>query len=159
MRNSKYEITEKDKIIEFLKKNNTIRVAFTTDEAGPPYIVPLTYGFEYDHILVFYFHGAPQGRKVDLISKKRVVGFELDSIGEVKSAEQACNFSVGYESIIGTGGIFPVADAEEKQHALNRIMYQLTGKDQWDYPEKMLEMTAVFKLYVDELSMKSHEMQ
>ena len=157
MRKPEYEITEKEQIVEFLNKGNTIRIAFGTDRA--PYIVPLSYGFDYDDILVFYFHGAPQGRKVDLISEKKLVGFEIDFAGEVKSAEQACNFSIGYESIIGEGCIFEVESPSEKAHCLNRIMYQFSGKDQWEYPEKMIEKTAVFKLLVGEFSMKSHEME
>lgn len=147
---------EDKKIIEtFLQNNKIIRIAFNTGDA--PYIVPLTYGFTYDGGLVFYSHGAPKGRKVDLALSNPFVGFEIDNVSAENSAELACKYSLDYESIIGTGMLQILESADEKKNGLDKIMYQITGKEQWAYDEKMLENTAVFKLVVDEFSMKNSD--
>jgi len=149
------EVTDKDETLAFLQRNKILRVAFHTKSA--PYIVPLCYGFNYDGTrLIFYFHGATKGRKLELAKENPFVGFEIDTHIETKISEQACGFSLLYESMIGTGHLYIIEDAAEKVHCLNRIMFQFTGKEQWEYREESLKKTIAFSLLVDHFTMKQN---
>lgn len=152
------EVIDKDEIQAFLQRNKILRVAFHTKTTPyAPYIVPLCYGFNYDGTtLVFYFHGATKGRKLELAKENPSVGFEIDSHIETKTSDRACAFSIIYESIIGTGHLYIIEDAEEKVHCLNKIMFQFTGKEQWEYHEAILKKTTAFQLIVDSFTMKKN---
>ena len=88
MLRSEHEVKNYAEIRAFLERSSVIRVAFNTETA--PYIVPLTYGFDYkdnENKLTFYFHGAAKGLKLDLAQKNSNVGIEIDNAIELKPAE------------------------------------------------------------------------
>ena len=154
MLKAKLEVTDREKISDFLKNNRVVRLAFNTDSA--PYIVPMNYGFEYnDGELVLFLHCATQGRKIELIKKDPYIGFEIDATINTVTADVACRFSIKYESIIGTGHIC-ITDDAEKVNCLNKIMLQFSGKEKWDYDEKFLKRTSTLKLIVDDFTMKKN---
>jgi len=154
MLKAKLEVTDREKISDFLKNNRVVRLAFNTDSA--PYIVPMNYGFEYnDGELVLFLHCATQGRKIELIKKDPYVGFEIDATINTVTADVACRFSIKYESIIGTGHIC-ITDDAKKVNCLNKIMLQFSGKEKWDYDEKFLKRTSTLKLIVDDFTMKKN---
>ena len=154
MLKAKLEVTDQEKILEFLKNNRVVRLAFNTDSA--PYIVPMNYGFEYNNgELILFLHCATQGRKIELIKKDPYVGFEIDAVINTVTADVACRFSIKYESIIGTGHIC-ITDDAEKVNCLNKIMLQFSGREKWDYDEKFLKRTSTLKLIVDDLTMKKN---
>ncbi len=155
MRRKDREITDPDLIEKFLSENQIIRVAFYDN--GEIYIVPLNYGYILNgNKYTFYFHGAKGGRKYKLSKKSPSVGFEIDSDYELLTAENACKYSARYKSIVGTGRITLVDNADEKISALNSIMKQTTGADSWKYSESSLASVAIFRLDVEKLSCKSH---
>ena len=157
MHRSELEIKDAAKIKSFLQRCDVVRLAVNTEAA--PYIVPLNYGFDYEEnagSLVFYFHGAAHGLKLDLMQKDPNVGFELDNFIELKEADQACNFSTKYESIVGNGSILFIEDKEKKKECLDKIMRKQTGKESWQYGEEALKRIVTFKLIVDTFSMKGN---
>ena len=87
MRRSDREIRDMDQIREVIKGCDCCRIAFP-DENGP-YIVPLNFAFTHTNAGrdVFYFHGAKEGRKHQLILRSPTVGFELDRNHAVKVQE------------------------------------------------------------------------
>jgi len=154
MLKAKLEVTDREKISDFLKNNRVVRLAFNTDSA--PYIVPMNYGFEYnDGELVLFLHCATQGRKIELIKKDPYIGFEIDATINTVTADVACRFSIKYESVIGTGHIC-ITDDAEKVNCLNKIMLQFSGKEKWEYDEKFLKRTSTLKLIVDDFTMKKN---
>ncbi|MEE1312942.1 MAG: hypothetical protein UHS41_04245 [Lachnospiraceae bacterium] len=45
------------------------------------YIIPLNFGYEInDNAYVIYFHGAKEGRKIELIQKSTIAGFEIFNV-------------------------------------------------------------------------------
>jgi len=80
----------------------------------------------------------------------------MDSNHELIVGKMACNYSERYQSVMGIGLISFVEDKEEKAMALNEIMFQSTGKKDWDFSEPMLNGVAVFKIEVTSLSCKEH---
>ncbi len=153
MRRKDREITDKNRIEEFIKKEQILRVAFYDD--GDIYIVPVNYGYSYDENYTFYFHGAKAGRKFELAQKKPDVGFEIDGSYLLLEGQKACDYSATFQSVIGTGKLSLVEDSAEKIKGLNAIMNQTTARRDWHYRNEMLEAVAVFRLDVDKLSCKA----
>ena len=157
MRRKDREVLDEVKIDKFIRNCDCCRIGFYDKENNEVYIVPLNFGYSnVDNKRVFYFHGAKEGRKIELISKTKKVSFEMDSNHELIVGKMACNYSERYQSVMGTGLISFVEDKDEKIAALNEIMFQSTGKKDWEFPEPMLNAVAVFKIEVTSLSCKEH---
>ena len=157
MRRKDREVLDEVKIDKFIRNCDCCRIGFYDKENNEVYIVPLNFGYSnVDNKKVFYFHGAKEGRKIELISKTKKVSFEMDSNHELIVGKMACNYSERYQSVIGTGLISFVEDKDEKIAALNEIMFQSTWKKDWDFPEPMLNGVVVFMIEVISLSCKEH---
>lgn len=156
MRRKDREITDSAKIKEVIADCQCCRLAFCDREK--PYIVPLSFGYtERDGKIVFYFHSAQEGRKIDLIRRTGYAGFEMDTHYKLNESETACGWSARFRSVIGGGRVSIVETEAEKREGLQVIMRHLTGKDQWEFEENMLKVVCVFKLEVEELSCKEHK--
>ena len=156
MRRSDREVVDVTKINEIIKKCKCCRLGF--NDEGKVYIVPLNFGFSVeDGKRVFYFHSTKQGHKIDLIKRSPAIGFEMDTSYALLEADSACNFSAGYQSIIGNGNVEIIEESSEKQHALHEIMIHNTGKKNRDFNQAMLDSVCVFKLIVEELSCKENK--
>ncbi len=155
MRRADREILDEKKIDEIICKCKICRVGF--NDSGKVYIVPLNFGYvNEDGKRVFYFHSAKEGRKVDLAYSKPIVGFEMDTSYELWKADIACEFSAGYQSIIGDGRMSVIEDIDLKQKALTEIMAMNTGKRDWSFAPQMIDTVAIFKLEVMNISCKEH---
>ena len=154
MRRTDREITDLAAIQKFIQQESIIRIAFYDE--GDIYIVPVNYGYLFENDKhIFYFHGAKAGRKFELTKSSPSVGFEIDGNYGLLEADIACDFSARFQSVIGTGKLSLVDDFEEKIKGLNLLMKQSTGKDSWNYENKMIDGVAVFKLEADKLSCKA----
>ena len=154
MRRKEREIADSDSILKIIRECQCCRIALADGRC--PYIVPVNFG--YDSIgNVLYFHGAAEGRKMDLIRKNGCAGFEMDTAHELVRADAACGFSFRYRSIVGEGRIAVVEDPEEKRHGLDCIMKHMSGTGTWEYPDAMLRRTAVIRLDVEKLCAKANE--
>lgn len=153
MRRKEREITEQAKINEIIQNCDCLRLALADE--GAPYIVPVSFGYVEEE-KAFYFHGAKEGRKIDLIRKNGAAGFECDCNFHLKEADTACGYTNLYQSIIGTGKIHVLEDAEEKRKGLLAVMAHYTGRNDWDFPEQMLTATTVLRLDIEEMSGKEN---
>jgi nitroimidazol reductase NimA-like FMN-containing flavoprotein (pyridoxamine 5'-phosphate oxidase superfamily) len=154
MRRSEREITDKNEIEKFISEEQIMRVAFYDD--GEIYIVPVNYGYTYNHDeYTFYFHGAKAGRKYELSKVKSLIGFEIDGKYKLLEGEIACDFSAKFQSIVGTGEIYIVNDIEEKENGLNSIMKHVTKVNTWNYDRRRIDSVAVFKINVKKMSCKA----
>ena len=155
MRRKDREITETAKIDEIILSCECCRLGFRDGERV--YIVPLNFGYANENgKAIFYFHGAKEGRKIDLIEKNGYAAFELDTNHQVNTDEAACDFSFRFRSVIGEGPISMISDQEEKKKALLCIMDHYSEKKDWEFPEAMLKNTAVFRLEAENLACKEH---
>ena len=159
MRRKDREVTDPAKIADVINRCTCCRIGFCDD--GEVYIVPLNFGYETkDDTYAFYFHGAKEGRKIDLIRKNPKVGFEMDTDAEVYAvgeSDTACGYTARFQSIIGNGIISMVSGIEEKKLGLSLLMEHNTGKREWNFDEKMVNAVAVFKLEVTKMSCKEHQ--
>lgn len=152
MRRTDREITDWNEIEACIKREQVLRIAFYDE--GDIYIVPVNYGYlRADDKYSFYFHGARAGRKYELAKKGPLVGFEIDGNYKLLENETACGFSAAFQSVIGTGKLYLVEDAE-KRKGLDAIMRQATQQSEWNYSEEMMKTVAVFRLDIEKISCK-----
>ena len=154
MRRQDREVTDEARIEQIIDSCGCCRVAFNTP-AGPD-IVPLNFGYALGAPAKFYFHGAKEGRKIDLMGAGTQVGFELDGAHALGQAEQACKHTWFYQSVIGTGYLAPVEDREEKKRALSCIMAHYRKDQTFSFTDAQADAVAVFCLTVQTMSCKEH---
>jgi uncharacterized protein len=148
MRKKEKEITNKSELEDIITTAKVCRLALV--DGIRPYIVPLSFGYS-DNTL--YFHGSLKGKKIDLILENPNICFEIDNLIETVKSDKACSWTMKYQSIIGYGKACLVNDSEEKEKALAIIMAQYSNQ-QYDFPEKMLNATAVIKVTIETLTGK-----
>lgn len=155
MRRKDREVTDRAAITEIIHACSCARVGFADD--GQVYIVPMSFGYaEEEGHDVFYFHSGKEGRKIDILEKCENVGFEMDTAYEIKEAAQPCGYTAYYRSIIGQGKMEILTDTEEKKHGLHVLMKHNTGKDDWEFADKMVEAVHILKLTVCEMTAKEN---
>lgn len=155
MRRKDREVTDSKRIDEIISTCHCCRLGFYDD--GEVYIVPLSFGYiKKNGGRTFYFHGAKEGRKIDLIAKTHSAGFELDTNYKLNEGKTACQFSACFLSVIGTGYVEFVEDPTERESALQAIMLHNAGTEHWNFTDAMLDAVCIFKLEVKEMSCKEH---
>jgi nitroimidazol reductase NimA-like FMN-containing flavoprotein (pyridoxamine 5'-phosphate oxidase superfamily) len=107
------EVKDTGRVLEILRECDCCRVAL--NDGGWPYIVPLSYGFEFDGgALRLYFHCAKQGKKLELMARDGRAAFELDCGHALERGEAACDYSYFYSSVMGRGTLSAVSDPAER---------------------------------------------
>ena len=123
-----------------------------------PYIVPLNYGYIFENNkLTLFFHGAKEGKKIEMIKNNNNACFEIDCDGKLIERDKPSNYSYEYKSIIGFGKIYFLETNEDKTNGLNKLMKQQTGKDiNYNYTEVELNGVCVYKMIVEEFTGKQN---
>jgi|SRR5665647_961142 len=158
MRRKDREVTSIDEIVQIIDKCDVCRVAFSVNDT--PYIVPMNFGYQCsDGGLVLYFHCASEGKKLDIINKNANVCFEMDCSHKLVTGNLACDYTMGYESIIGNGHICYITDQVEKLNALNFIMRKYSNNNEiknngFKYNDKHVKNVTCLKLMAMEFSGK-----
>jgi hypothetical protein len=120
-------------------------------------VVPLDFGFvEREGHYTFYFHGAKEGRKIDLIRASGWAAFEMDRGHEWVRGDRASANTSRFQCVMGGGPVTLLETAEEKREGLQAILAHVTGRDGWDIDDSALEKTAVFRLDAEEVTCKVH---
>ena len=156
MRRKDRQIINFNEIYDIIKRCDICRIALNSE--GYPYILPLNFGVSVENEkLVFYFHSALEGKKLELIEKDNRAGFELDCSHELEYFEKKGYCTYAYESVMGRGHILMIEDEKEKFEALELLMeHYHTGKKAWFNPAA-IPRTAGYKLEVEEFTAKRKE--
>lgn len=157
MRRKDREVTDPDYIERIIAQCDCCRLGLCDGDV--PYIVPLNFGYARrgDGGYTFYFHGAKEGRKIQLIEKNDRACFEMDTHyalndgGDVPSA-----YSARFRSVMGVGRVSLVEDGAEKRAALTALMDHVAGPRTWTFEDARVDGVCVFKLETEELSCKEH---
>lgn len=158
MRRTDRMVENEHKILEILEECKVCRVGL--HDQGNIYIVPLNYGYCFEQgKLTLYFHGAKEGRKLNVIRSNPNVGFEMDCGHKLIEAELACQYSYYFSSIIGNGKAEIVEAQEEKNKALELIMRHMAGKEfhEFEANKKLQQIVTIIKVVVDEFTCKIHQ--
>ena len=156
MRRKEYEIKEITEIIGIIDKCKVFRIALA--DCNNAYIVPLNFGYLFENeVLCLFFHGAPVGRKIELLKKNPYVCFEMDFEKGLVKGEKGCKYRYLYRSVIGEGPVSFIKNREEKKLALNQILrHQTESADNFLFDETIIDKTAAFKLTVRNISGKAN---
>lgn len=156
MRRKDREVKDIAVIKEIMDRCESCRIAM--NDNGSIYIVPLDFGYTEDEDgITLWFHGAKEGRKVELIRRNGYAAFEMDTDHEITSGDSACKYSALYSSVIGDGKITEIKENADKIKGLRAIMKHITGKSDWEFEEKELTAVGVYSLSVETLSCKVHK--
>ena len=127
-------------------------------DGGRAYVVPMDFGFaEKDGHYTLYFHGAKEGRKIDLIRETGWAAFEMDCGHEWVTGPRGCDYTSRFQCVMGGGPVTVLETPEEKRAGLNAILGRVDGKDQWEFGQAALDGVCVFRLDAEELTCKVHE--
>jgi uncharacterized protein len=148
MRRKDKEISDRSAIEAIITQSKVCRLAMV--DGDKPYIVPLSFGYQ-DNVL--YFHGFSAGHKIDLIRKNPNVCFELDLYSEIIEAENACSWSMKYQSVVGFGKAVILESLHEKTTAFTIIMSQYSAGT-YQFDENKLTPTVVFKVEIESMTGK-----
>lgn len=101
---------------------------------------------------MLYFHGALEGKKIDLIKKNNKASFEMDCDHNFILYEERMSCTMGYESVMGRGTI-EILSEEEKYEALLILMRQYHAED-FQFNLNMMKVTTVMKMTVTSMTGK-----
>ena len=153
MRRSDREVTDKAEIMGIIEKCDVCRLGLSDNNI--PYVVPMNYGYEYvGDKLTLYFHSAKEGRKLDVIGRNPLACFEMDCSHRLVEAEEACGYTMEYESIIGSGKIYICSEKSEKITALRLLMQKYAKGREFSFPDHAIDRVTVFRLDVAEFAAK-----
>lgn len=145
MRQAEREIKNLIEIEDILQKCDVCHLALSDD--GQPYIVPLNFGYQLTAgQLTLFFHCAAAGRKLEIIGRNSRACFEMDCSHQLLTGELACQYSMNYQSIIGSGQIETISDPDQRLAGLNALMRQYSGRADWSFDPKALAKTTILRL-------------
>ncbi len=155
MRRHDREVTDINKINEFIKTAPFMNVGINT-KSGAPYIVALNYGYEIiDNDIILYFHCAKQGRKTDLLKENNLVSVHITSKSDLMPTEKAEDFSCEFASVYLEGVATPIEDSAQKKKALDLLMINAGFTGELSYPENLVKITAIYKIVCKDYTAKS----
>ncbi|MDD4564371.1 MAG: pyridoxamine 5'-phosphate oxidase family protein [Eubacteriales bacterium] len=159
MRRKDRELKDINAIFEVVKNCSVAHVAMVDE--GKPYVVALNFGYERNNDeLTLYFHGAYEGKKIDIFKKNPSVYFQMDCINEFieGTLENPCDYCWRYDSVMGSGDVEFIENEAEKKHALNRIIQHL-GKteEHFDFPSQMFSKTCTYRVRSTDITGKHRE--
>ena len=70
----------------------------------------------------------------------------MDCSHQLLTGELACQYTMNFESIIGSGLIEIVSDPDERITGLNALMQHYSGRGDWSFDPKALAKTTVLRL-------------
>ncbi len=148
MRRPHQEIVDRAAVDAVIRRSQVCRLGLS--DAGEPYVIPLCFGYDGK---VLYFHCSREGRKLDILRRNNRVCFEFDVVEGLVEAEQACGWSIRYQSVIGFGTASEVEDAAEKERALTLLMEQYSDR-RFTLPAHAIDRTAIIRLDIREMTGK-----
>lgn len=124
------------------------------DPENKPYTLPFNFGFENKTL---YLHGAPTGRKMEVLRNNPSVCVAFSSNHEMynRSENVACSYGMKYKSVLIEGKVEFVDDYDEKVRILNIIMRQYTKRDDFKYNAPAVNNITVMRVKADSISAKA----
>ena len=117
---------------------------------GVPYGIPLNFSFSGENI---YFHSAPEGKKIDLLSANKRVSFCV--VGSTELLPKL--FGTKYESVIATGTVEELA-ADDKREGLLLLVRKYSPDyvaEGLELIDKLIDKTKVFRIFIESITGKA----
>ena len=148
MRRSEREIKDRGVIDVIIRGSQVCRIGLAVD--GEPYVVPVSFGYDGQCL---YFHGAAEGKKMDMLRRNPRVCFEFDIVKQLVEADKACDWGMKYQSVIGFGTAEILENPQEKAAALAVIMRQYSPRE-FSFPPQAVDRVCVVKITIESLTGK-----
>jgi len=152
MRRKDRQLMDINEIESIISGSDVCRVAFA--EKNTPYIVTMNFGYSGGDHPCLYFHCATEGRKIEMIKKNNYVCFEMDTDHKIYEGEKGCDWGMKYSSVVGFGKISVLKERDARIKGLNCIMAHYSDRKGFSYDEKILEMTIILRLDIQEMTGK-----
>lgn len=118
MQRAEKKIEDRELLLEIIREQKYMTLAMCTK--GQPYLVTMNYAFD-ENENCFFFHCAPQGKKIEYLKKNpNVWGQVLD---ETEYLEGECDYA--YQSLHFKGTVEFLTALSEKKNALRMMIQQL----------------------------------
>lgn len=157
MRRSDREVTGRSEILAIVEKCDSLSLCMM--DGDYPYVIPMNFGYADDgEKLTLYFHGAREGKKLELIAKNPNAAFCMSASHELLLGKVACATTFKYESVCGRGKLSMVT-GDERFFALQRIMAQFDKNNQHEFDERHARAVAIFKMDVEAFSGKRRSLK
>ena len=117
------EVTDPKWMEDILKRGQVLHMGLAVED-GWPYLVTMSYAYRDGAI---YMHGAPVGKKNEILAVNPRVCFQVALDIEVARAEVASKFSMKFRSVTGFGVVRTLTDPDERREALNILMDHFAG--------------------------------
>ena len=117
-----------------------------------PHGIPLNFSFAGDSI---YFHCAPEGRKIEILSENQRVSFCV--VGSTQILPE--KFGTRFESVIVEGHVEELF-TEEKYRGLVLLVRKYSPdyvNKGLEYIDKLIDQTKVFRIYVESITGKARK--
>ena len=117
---------------------------------GMPHGIPLNFAFSGNSI---YFHCAPEGRKIDVLSRNRKVSFCVVGATEILPEQ----FGTRYESVIAAGTVEELF-AEDKREGLVLLVRKYSPgylQEGIEYIDRLIDKTRVFRIGLESITGKA----
>lgn len=148
MRRTDKEVKDPAKLEEIITSATVLRLAMFDEPY--PYLVPVSFGYRDG---VFFFHSAPEGRKIELLQRNNRVGFEVEVESSLMPGPTPCKWSVAYASVIGRGRAFFIEDRQEKWQALETI-FRHYSREPFEVPLSALTQIVLIRIEVTAMTGK-----
>jgi uncharacterized protein len=153
MRRGFSQVTDTSVLEEWLRAASVGRLA-TVDENGYPVVKPVNYVYADSMV---YFHSAPDGEKLDDITRDSRVGFQVEHVfGVTPAPARGCQAHCFYQCIIIRGRariLDRPEDAAEKERVLRLIVAKYAPGFEAG-PLNDVDKTAVVAITVEEMTGK-----
>ena len=156
MRRSEWEVTDYKQMLEFMEACDICRIGMRDGEGV--YILPLNFGYQEENgKLVLYFHGAKEGKKIDLLQENPNVSFEMDCKHKMTLANKdvACTYSFSYASIMGHCTVSLITEPEQIREGLQCVMSHYTQRSDWTFLDSAVNRVTVLRLEISDWSCKT----
>jgi len=149
MRRKEKEITSRHKLDQIIHNSLICHLSCSLDDY--PYVVPLSFGYDGN---VVYFHTAPEGKKIDILSANPRVclGFE-EEIHLQPDPDLACGWDFHYQSVIATGIAEVITNSKDRLYGIKQIMLHFSDQD-WDISDKELSRVTIWQVVLTEITGK-----
>ena len=144
------EIKDFNEIEEILKTAQVCHVGMVDD--GKPYVLPMNFGYVENTI---YLHSAPDGKKIDILTKNNnvCISFDIDQKLKYRDEHVACSWGMRFRSVVLSGKVFFIEDNVEKINCLNIIMKHYTNKE-FSYNLPAVKNVKIWKVEIEEITGK-----
>ncbi len=157
MRRKDREITDKTELEALLRQGRVCHLAMcersgqgSSGEEDRLYVLPVNYGYA-DGAL--YIHGAPTGRKADILRGNPRVAFSIVLSEALKPGGNGCDWTTHYVSLCGEGRAEIIEKGEDKALALAKFMEHYAPGPH-ELPAAAIAATMVVRIAIESLSGK-----